>query len=52
VVQARWNGLIVADSNETVLTQGNHYFPPYAINWDLLEATSKTTICPWKGTAR
>lgn len=52
MVQARWNGAVIADSNSTILLEGNHYFPPSAINRDFLEATDHTTVCPWKGTAR
>lgn len=51
MVQARWNGTIVADSNATIVIEGNHYFPPDSVNWKLLEETAKTTVCPWKGTA-
>lgn len=51
MVQARWNGVTIADSDETIVIEGNHYFPPEAIKWDLLEATSKISVCPWKGTA-
>jgi uncharacterized protein (DUF427 family) len=52
MVQARWNGLTIADSDETTVVEGNHYFPPESIDWTLLEATTTTTVCPWKGTAR
>jgi uncharacterized protein (DUF427 family) len=52
VVQARWNGARIADSDETIVIEGNHYFPPGAVDWSLLESTTETTVCPWKGTAR
>lgn len=52
MVQARWNGATIAESDATILIEGNHYFPPEAINRDFLEATSETSFCPWKGTAR
>ncbi len=52
MVQARWNGAVIADSDVTILLEGNHYFPPDAINREYLEATDQTTVCPWKGTAR
>lgn len=52
MVQARWNGATIANSDKTILIEGNHYFPPDAVDWDFLEATAETTICPWKGTAR
>jgi uncharacterized protein (DUF427 family) len=51
MVQARWNGVTIADSDETIVIEGNHYFPPGAIDWNLLEETSETSVCPWKGTA-
>jgi len=52
MVQARWNGAVIADSDETLVVEGNHYFPPQSVNHEYLEATDHTTICPWKGTAR
>jgi uncharacterized protein (DUF427 family) len=52
MVQARWNGLTIADSEETIVVEGNHYFPTEAIDWSHLEASTDTTVCPWKGTAR
>ncbi len=49
--QAVWNGAVIAESDETVVVEGNHYFPPEAVRADLLVPVDKTTICPWKGTA-
>lgn len=43
MVQARWNNAILADSEKTIVIEGNHYFPPDAINRDYLEATDHTT---------
>jgi uncharacterized protein (DUF427 family) len=51
MVQARWNGVTIADSDRTILIEGNHYFPPDSVDWDLLESTTQTSVCPWKGTA-
>ncbi|WP_019831897.1 DUF427 domain-containing protein [Sphingomonas sp. PR090111-T3T-6A] len=51
MVQARWNNAVLADSDATIVIEGNHYFPPDSINPDYLEATDHTTVCPWKGTA-
>ncbi|MEM7323912.1 MAG: DUF427 domain-containing protein [Actinomycetota bacterium] len=45
------NETTVAESSETVVVEGNQYFPPDSINWDLLVETDHTTVCPWKGTA-
>ncbi|MGQ0846871.1 MAG: DUF427 domain-containing protein [Sporichthyaceae bacterium] len=49
--QALWNGAVIAESNETVLVEGNHYFPPDAVRTELLVPVAKTTVCGWKGTA-
>ena len=52
MVQAIWNGTVIAESDDTVIVEGNHYFPPSAVKDDLLEPVDTTTVCPWKGTAR
>lgn len=49
---ARWNGTIIAKSDDTVVVEGNHYFPRGAVGDDYLESSETTTVCPWKGTAR
>jgi uncharacterized protein (DUF427 family) len=41
----------VAESPDTVSLEGNQYFPSEAVNWDLLEASDRTSVCPWKGVA-
>jgi len=51
MVKATWNGVVIAESDETVVVEGNHYFPRSAVNADLLSDSKTTTICPWKGTA-
>jgi uncharacterized protein (DUF427 family) len=51
-MKAVWNGVTIAESNETVVVEGNHYFPPGSVRSDLLAPSDKTTVCPWKGTAR
>ena len=51
MVQARWNGVTIAKSDETIVIEGNHYFPPDSVDWNLMEATTQTSDCPWKGTA-
>lgn len=50
-MKAIWNNNIIAESNETIIVEGNHYFPPTSINKEFFIDTSTTTICPWKGTA-
>ena len=51
MVEARWNGAVIARSDETVIVEGNHYFPPDAVDAALLKPSGTTTVCPWKGTA-
>ncbi|SFR96711.1 DUF427 domain-containing protein [Sphingomonas jatrophae] len=51
MVEARWNGQLVARSDDTVLVEGNHYFPADAVDAALLRPSDTTTICPWKGVA-
>lgn len=51
MVDARWNGALVARSDDTVVLEGNHYFPADAVDPAMLQPSSTTTICPWKGTA-
>ncbi|SBV32337.1 conserved protein of unknown function [uncultured Sphingopyxis sp.] len=51
MVQARWNGATIADSDATIVIEGNHYFPPDSIDRDFLQESAHTTVCPWKGTA-
>ena len=48
---ATWNGTVIAQSDETVMVEGNHYFPPSSVKADVLESTDRTTHCPWKGDA-
>ena len=48
---ARWNGAIIAQSDDTVIVEGNHYFPPESVNEELLEASDNHTHCQWKGDA-
>lgn len=50
-MQATWNGTVVAESEDTVMLEGNHYFPADAVDPDLLQASSHRTVCPWKGVA-
>lgn len=48
---ATWNGAVLARSDQTVVVEGNHYFPPDAVNREHFEEVDQTTSCPWKGTA-
>ncbi|MEX1209099.1 MAG: DUF427 domain-containing protein [Acidimicrobiia bacterium] len=51
VTQAVAGDVVVASAEQTVKLEGNHYFAPDAVNWDMLEASSETSVCPWKGLA-
>ena len=51
MAKAIWNGVVIADSTETVLVEGNHYFPRGAVKAEYLRDSSTHTICPWKGQA-
>lgn len=51
MVKARWNGALIASSDETVVVEGNHYFPANAVDASLLRPSATTSVCPWKGTA-
>lgn len=51
-MKAVWNGRVVAESANTVVVEGNHYFPRAALDDDLVAPSDTTTVCPWKGTAR
>jgi len=50
-MKATWNGVVIADSPDTVLVEGNHYFPLASVKREYLRSSSTTTVCPWKGTA-
>jgi uncharacterized protein (DUF427 family) len=50
-MRAVWNGQVVADSEDTVVVEGNHYFPMEAVRQGLLRPSTTTSVCPWKGTA-
>ncbi len=49
--KAVWNGQVVAQSDQTVVVEGNHYFPPDSINLEFLRDSDDHTRCPWKGVA-
>lgn len=49
--KATWQGQVIAESDATVVVDGNHYFPPDSINRDLLVQSELKTTCPWKGEA-
>ncbi len=49
--KATWNGVTLAESDDTVVVEGNHYFPASALNREVVRESSKQSVCPWKGTA-
>lgn len=51
MVAARWNGAVIAESDDTVVVEGNHYFPRAAVDSALLRESDSHTTCPWKGVA-
>jgi uncharacterized protein (DUF427 family) len=50
-MRATWNGATIADSDDTVQVEGNHYFPVGAVNRLYIEDSQTHSVCPWKGTA-
>jgi uncharacterized protein (DUF427 family) len=51
MVEARWNRAVIARSDDTVVVEGNHYFPPEAVDQAVLRPSDTHTTCPWKGVA-
>ena len=49
--RATWNGTVIAESADTVVVEGNHYFPPGSVKADVLQPSDTHSVCPWKGTA-
>ena len=50
-MKAIWNDTVIAESDDTVVVEGNHYFPSDSIKSEYLHKTETTTMCPWKGMA-
>ena len=50
-MKATWNGAVLAESDRTVVVEGNHYFPPEALRREFFEPSDSHTFCGWKGTA-
>ena len=51
MARATWNGAVLAESDQTVVVEGNHYFPPDAVRREYLRDSATHTVCGWKGTA-
>lgn len=50
-MKAIWNDQLIAESDDTIVVEGNHYFPLSSVNQSVLTQSNRTTVCPWKGTA-
>ena len=50
-MKAIWKQQVLAESDDTVVVEGNHYFPPDSVKREFLQDSATTTVCPWKGTA-
>lgn len=50
-MKASWNGATLAESDQTIVVEGNHYFPPEAVDTAYFRGSETHTTCPWKGVA-
>jgi len=51
MAKAEWNGVLIAESDDTVIVENNHYFPLSSVRTEYLRESDTHTVCPWKGTA-
>lgn len=51
MARALFNGQVIAESDETVVVEGNHYFPPASVKREFFSDHDRTSVCGWKGTA-
>ena len=51
MARAIWKGAVLAESDRTIVVEGNHYFPPDAVRRDHFRPSETHTVCGWKGTA-
>jgi uncharacterized protein (DUF427 family) len=51
IMQAVWNNTVIAESDKTVLVEGNHYFPEHTLKREYVTFSNHKTSCPWKGQA-
>lgn len=49
--KATWNGAVIAESEKTIIIEGNHYFPPNTLKKEFFKESNTHTVCQWKGTA-
>ena len=50
-MKATWNGAVIAQSDDTVVVEGNHYFPDSSLNREYVTSSDHKSSCPWKGQA-
>ena len=50
-MRAIWNGTVIAESDDTIVVEGHHYFPFESVNSDVIKPSTTHTTCPWKGQA-
>ena len=50
-MKAIWKDHVIAQSDDTIVVEGNHYFPPESLDTGVLKPTDTTTVCGWKGTS-
>jgi uncharacterized protein (DUF427 family) len=50
-MKAIWKDTVIAQSDDTVVVEGNHYFPADSVAQEILQRSDTTSVCPWKGTA-
>ncbi len=51
MAKATWNGAVLAESDETIVVEGNHYFPPESVRPEYFKPSATHTVCGWKGQA-
>ena len=51
MARAVWNGTVIAESDDTIVVEGNQYFPPESVSEEFLADNTSHTVCPWKGVA-
>ncbi len=49
--KAIWKGSVLAESDRTIVVEGNHYFPPDSVRSEFFSPSTTHTQCPWKGEA-
>ena len=50
-MKATWKDTVIAESDDTVVVEGNHYFPLDSVRAEVLQASRTKSLCPWKGVA-